>query len=177
MDEELGFLIETIDAGRALVVVDACFSGEITRASGDGPQPKIVDINDPEVAANLRLPTNFIGAEMKVTGTLPDMSPMFGDLVAIEQVFRQPQRHIMWGASTEDQVSWTSGLGNGASVFAYFVGEHLMSAPLTATFQELASPVSDDVMNYIRENDLTDQNPQMRGDNARMTLGEFFGVQ
>jgi hypothetical protein len=39
LDEELGFLIETIEAGRTLVVVDACFSGEITRGSGDGPQP------------------------------------------------------------------------------------------------------------------------------------------
>ena len=36
LDEELGFLIETIDAGRALVVVDACFSGEITRGPADG---------------------------------------------------------------------------------------------------------------------------------------------
>ena len=83
----------------------------------------------------------------------------------------------MWGASTEDQVSWTSDLGNNASVFAYFVGEHLMSAPLTSTFRDLAGPVHDDVMDWIRRSDLTDQNPQMRGDNASMTLGEFFGVQ
>ena len=34
LDEELGYLIETIDAGRTLVVVDACFSGEITRGPG-----------------------------------------------------------------------------------------------------------------------------------------------
>lgn len=177
LDEELGFLIETIEAGRALVVVDACFSGEITRASGDAPQAKIVDINDPDVVASLRLPTNFIGAELKATGELPDLSLMFGDLASIERVFQQPQRHIMWGASTEDQVSWTSDLGNNASVFAYYVGEHLMSAPLTATFRDLAGPVHDDVMSWILRSDLSDQNPQMRGENASMTLGEFFGVQ
>lgn len=177
LDEELGFLIETIEAGRALVVVDACFSGEITRASGDAPQSKIVEMTDPDVVASLRLPTNFIGAEVKTAGELSDMSLLFGDLASIERVFQQPQRHIMWGASTEDQVSWTSGLGNGASVFAYFVGEHLMSAPLSATFRDISGPVHDDVMAYVRDNDLTDQNPQMRGDNARMTLGEFFGVQ
>lgn len=177
LDEEIGFLIETLDAGRALVVVDACFSGEITRGASDAPQSKIVDINDPDVAASLRLPTNFIGAEVKTASGLADLSLLFGDLAAIERVFQQPQRHIMWGASTEDQVSWTSGLGNNASVFTYYVGEHLMSAPLNATFQDIARPVHDDVMAYIRNADLTDQNPTMRGDNARMTLGEFFGVR
>ena len=177
LDEELGFLIETIDAGRALVVVDACFSGEITRGPGDAPQSKIVDLKDPDVAASLRLPTNFIGAELKAAGEIDDMSLMFGDLASIEEVFQRPQRHIMWGASTEDQVSWTSGLGNGASVFTYFMGEHLMSAPLTATFRDIAGPVHDDTMDYIRRNDMSDQNPTMRGANANMTLGEFFGVR
>ena len=177
LDEELGFLIESIDAGRALVMVDACFSGEITRAASDAPQSKIVDLNDPEVAAHLRLPTNFITAELKSAADVSDLSLLFGDLSAVEEVFQQPQRHIMWGASTEDQVSWTSDLGNNASVFAYYVGEHLMSAPLSATFRDLAGPVHDDVMSWIRRSDLTDQNSQMRGDNASMTLGEFFGVQ
>ena len=52
-----------------------------------------------------------------------------------------------------------------------------MSAPLNSTFQDIARPVHDDVMAYIRNGDLTDQNPTLRGDNAGMTLGEFFGVQ
>jgi hypothetical protein len=177
LDEELGFLIETIDAGKSLVVVDACFSGEITRGAGDAPQSKIVDINDPEVAASIRLPTNFIGSELKAAGELPDLSLFFGDLASIERAFQQPQRHIMWGSSTEEQVSWTSGLGNNASVFTYYVGEALMSAPLTSSFRDLAGPVHDNTMEYIRNNDMTDQNPQMRGDNASMTLGEFFGVR
>ena len=43
--------------------------------------------------------------------------------------------------------------------------------------EDLAGPVHDNVMRYIKESDLTDQNPQMRGDNASMTLGEFFRVQ
>ena len=178
LDEELGYLIETIDAGRALVVVDACFSGEITRGPGDAPQSKVVLINDTtDVTPYLRLPTNFIGTEMKAAGELSDMSLMFGDLAAIEQAFQQPQRHIMWGASTEDQVSWTSGLGNGASVFTYYMGEALMSAPLSASFRDIAGGVHDNTINYNRQQDMSDQNPQMRGDNARMTLGQFFGVR
>ena len=104
------------------------------------------------------------------------MSFLFDDLASIERVFQQPQRHIMWGASTEDQVSWTSGLGNGASVFTYFVGEYLMSAPLTATFEDVSGSVHDAAIEYTRANDMSDQDAQMQGDNARMTLGEFFGV-
>ncbi len=174
LDEELGYLIETIDAGRAMVVVDACFSGEITRASGDAPQSKVIDINDSEVADNLRLPTNFITSELKAL-ELDDMSLGFGDFGDIARVFRNPQRHIAWGASTEDQVSWTSSLGNGASVFAYFVGQHLMSAPGSMTLSQLSSDVHDDVVLYIERNgNMTMQNPSMRGPNQNMTIDDFF---
>ena len=174
LDEELGFLIESLDAGRALVVVDACFSGEITRASGDAPQSKVVDLTNPEVAANLRLPTNFITSELKAL-ELYDMSLGFGDFEQIARVFQNPQRHIAWGGSTEDQVSWTSSLGNGASVFAYYVGEHMMSSTSSTTFGQIQNAVHDDVVRYI-ENDgnMTMQNPQMRGPNQNMTLEDFF---
>lgn len=175
LDEELGYLIETIDAGRALVAVDACFSGEITRASGDGPQTKIVDLDDPEVQANFRLPRSFIGAETKAVAGDAALE-LLNDLAAIEETFRRPARHIMWGSSTEDQVSWTSGLGNNASLFTYYLGEALMQAPLSASFRDLEQQVHDNTMDYILRNDLTDQNPVLRGDNADMSLGAFFGV-
>ncbi|MCK5650347.1 MAG: caspase family protein [Gemmatimonadetes bacterium] len=178
LDEELGFLIETIDAGRALVVVDACFSGEITRGPGDAPQSKVVAMDDPEVAGSLRLPTTFIGAELKAAGELEDMSLGFGDLADVARVFQSPQRHVMWGASTEDQVSWTSGLGGGSSVFTFYVGEHMRSASLDTSLQDLGRAVARDVESYIREDgNMTMQNPRMRGSNASMTLGQFFGMR
>ena len=178
LDEELGFLIETIDAGRALVVVDACFSGEITRGPGDAPQSKVVAMDDPEVAGSLRLPTSFIGAELKALGALEDMSLGFGDLSEVAQVFQNPQRHVMWGASTEDQVSWTSGLGGGSSVFTYYVGQHLQSASMDTSLADLARAVARDVESYIRDDgNMTMQNPQLRGSNASMTLAQFFGVR
>lgn len=178
LDEELGFLIETIDAGRALVVVDACFSGEITRGPGDAPQSKVVAMDDPEVAGSLRLPTTFIGAELKAAGELEDMSLGFGDLSNVARVFQNPQRHVMWGASTEDQVSWTSSLGGGSSVFTFYVGEHLRSASLDTSLQEVGRVVARDVERYIRDDgNMTMQNPQMRGSNASMTLRQIFGMQ
>ena len=174
LDEELGFLIESIDAGRTLVVVDACFSGEITRASGDAPQSKVVDLSDPTVAATLRLPTNLITSELKALN-LTDMSLGFGDFQQIAAVFQNPARHIAWGGSTEDQVSWTSSLGNGASVFAYYVGERMMEVPGSSTFADLNRLVHDDVVRYIEsDGNMTMQNPQMRGSRQSMTLDDFF---
>lgn len=175
LDEELGYLLESLDSGRTLAVVDACFSGEITRGAGDAPQSKRVDVTDPEVAASLRIPTNFIAVEPKVANDLSDLSLGFGDLNAFAQVFSNPQRHVMWGSSTEDQVSWTSRLGGGASVFTYYLGERLSSAPLSATLQEVHRQVASDVESYINDDgNMSMQNAQMRGNNASMTLEEFF---
>ena len=174
LDEELGYLIETIDAGRALVVVDVCFSGEITRASGDAPQSKVVDLTDPDVAGSVRLPTDFITSEHKALN-LTDMSLGFGDFSQIASVFENPQRHVAWGASTEDQISWTSSLGNGASVFTYYMGERMMAASGSATFAQINQAVHDDVVSYIEGNgNMTMQNPQMGGANQSMTLDDFF---
>jgi caspase domain-containing protein len=174
LDEELGFLMETLDAGRSLVVVDACFSGEITRGSLDSPQSKVVDLSDPDVASNVVLPTSFITSDLKALD-LYDMSLGFGDFAEIGRVFENPQRHLMWGASTEDQVSWTSGLGNGASVFTYFMGERMMEAGGSATFGDVQRLVHDDVVGYIEgDGNMTMQNPTMRGPNQKMTLSEFF---
>ena len=126
------------------------------------------------MAQSVTLPTNFITSELKALN-LTDMSLGFGDFGQIAEVFRNPQRHIMWGASTEDQVSWTSGLGNGASVFTYWMGEHLRLAPGSTTFSALNTAVDDDVVRYIEGNgNMTMQNPQMRGDNQTMTLDDFF---
>jgi len=174
LDEELGYLIEAIDAGRKFFVVDACHSGEITRASGDAPQSKRVSIDDPEVADNLLLPKNFITSELKALD-LGDLSPGFGDFARIADVFRNPQTHVMWGSSTEEQVSWTSGLGNGASVFTYYVGERMMQMPGSTTLGELHEAVAGDVVRYItNDGNMTMQNAQMRGPNQNVTLDDFF---
>jgi hypothetical protein len=103
------------------------------------------------------------------------MSLGFGDFGAIEQSFQNPARHVMWGASTDDQVSWTSGLGNGASVFTYYFGERMMAAPGSSTFGSVHQAVHDDVVAYItNQGNMTMQNPQMRGSNQSMSLDAFF---
>jgi hypothetical protein len=173
LDEELGYLMESLGAGRKLVVVDACHSGEITRAGSGSPQSKRVDITDPEVAEHLQLPRTFVSSELKALD-LGDMSLGFGDFSQMADVFRNPQTHIMWGSSTEDQVSFTSNLGNNASVFTYFVGEHIMNSPESITLGELQRMVHDDVSEWANEAGLTPQNPQMRGPNQNTSIGDLL---
>ncbi|MEQ1854819.1 MAG: caspase family protein [Longimicrobiales bacterium] len=170
LDEELGYLIETIDAGRAMVAIDACFSGSVTR--GDGM--KMVDLSNPEVASHTRLPSNFITSDLKAAN-LTDFSLGFGDFSAIARAMEDPQQHVMWGASTDMQVSWVGGpeLGGGSSVFAYFLGQHLTEASGSETLAQIHRDVFADVTTYSRENREL-QEPQIRGDRQSMTVAEFF---
>jgi hypothetical protein len=170
LDEELGYLIETIDAGRAMVAVDACFSGSVTR----GATAKMVDLTAPGVAEHVTMPNNFITSELKAVN-LTDFSLGFGDFSAIAQAMEEPQRHVMWGASTDMQVSWVGGpeLGGGSSVFAYYLSERLTEATGSTTLAQVHRQVSQDVTTYSRENREL-QEPQIRGARQSMSVAEFF---
>jgi len=170
LDEELGYLIETLDAGRAMVAIDACFSGSITR----GPTSKMVTLTDPGIAEHVRMPSNFITSELKAAN-LTDFSLGFGDFSAIARAMEQPQRHVMWGASTDMQVSWVGGaeLSGGSSVFAHFLKERLTAAPGSATLAQVHQQVFQDVTTYSRTNREL-QEPQIRGARQSTTVAEFF---
>lgn len=170
LDEELGYLIETLEAGRSMVAVDACFSGSVTR----GATAKMVDLTAPGIAEHVRMPSNFITSDLKAAN-LTDFSLGFGDFGAIARVMENPQRHVMWGASTDEQVSWVGGpeLGGGSSVFAFYLGQHLTEASPTTTLAQVHRQVFADVTTYSRENREL-QEPQIRGDRQSMTVADFF---
>jgi hypothetical protein len=172
LDEELGYLIETLDAGRTMVAIDACFSGSVTRAASGGPMPKGFRMDAEGVAEYMRLPSNLITSELKALN-LTDMSIGFGDFQRIAEVMDDPQRHVMWGASTDQQVSWVSDLGGGSSVFAYYLGQYLTAAAPTATLAQVHQLVREATVEYSEENTEL-QEPQMRGDRQSMTVAEFF---
>ena len=174
LDEELGYLIESIGAGRSLVLVDACFSGQITRGPANYPQSKAIPLGDAEFAESLRLPKNFIGFEVG-GNAITDMSTGFGDLSAVAEVLRASPRHVMWSSSTEDQVSWTT--GRNSSVFTQFVAERLMAAPLDRSLTEVAGAVTADVVEYInRRENMSMQDPVITGADAGLSLRELLGA-
>ena len=174
LDEELGFLIESVDAGRSLVVVDACYSGQITRGPGDGPQPKAIPLGDSEFSETLLLPKNFVAFEV-IDESGNNLPIGLGDLDAIAASMQAPQTHVMWSSSTEDEVSWTTGR---VGVFTQYVVERLMSEPAGRTLSEIAREVSDDVEEYILSTDgMTMQSPVISGRDRALTLREFFGLE
>ena len=168
-------LIETINAGRTLVVVDACFSGEITRGPADGPQSRGINLASPSVAAHMRLPRSFITSELRAL-EVTDLSLGFGDFASIAAAFESPQRHLMWSAATEAQVSWTS-VQFFSGVFTTLLVGRLRSEPGSSTFAQVHRLVHDDVVAHIEDEptgEMTMQNPQMRGDRQSMTIDDFF---
>jgi hypothetical protein len=153
-----------------MVAVDACFSGSVTR----GGTAKRVVLSDPGIAEHTHMPDNFITSELKAAN-LTDFSLGFGDFSQIARVMGNPQRHVMWGASTDMQVSWVGGpeLGGGSSVFAYYLAQHLTEASGSTTLAQVHREVSQDVVAYSREN-YEVQEPQIRGDRQSMTVVDFF---
>jgi hypothetical protein len=172
LDEELGYLIESLDAGRTLVVLDACFSGSATRGRG---LSRFLDLSDAAVAARVRLPRTFITSELRALN-ITDLSLGFGDLQGIAEVLDRPQRHLLWSASTDAQVSWTSAeYLTGA--FTTILDRRLRSEPGTATFAQVHRLVHDDVVAHTSNHpsgEMELQNPQLRGDRQSMTIDEFF---
>jgi hypothetical protein len=172
LDEELGYLVESLEAGRSLVIIDACFSGSITRGRA---QSRSIDLHDPATAARVHLPRSFITGELRALN-VTDFSPGFGDFGRVAEVLRRPQRHLMWSAATDEQKSWTSTeflLG----AFTTFLERRLRSEAGTSTFAQVHRLVHDDVARHTGNDPAAEmelQNPQLGGDRQSMTIDDFF---
>jgi hypothetical protein len=92
LDEEVGLLLQYIQARNQLVVIDACFSGTATR--GGDASPKFIAL---AAAFEIPRPKNFITNEL---GTGLGFG---GGVRALEQALANPDRHLLMAASSEDQ--------------------------------------------------------------------------
>lgn len=140
-----------------------------------GGLSRFLDLRDPAVAARVRLPRSFISSELRGL-EITDLSLGFGDFASIAEVLDRPQRHLMWSASTDAQVSWTSAeYLTGA--FTTVLDRRLRSEPGSPTFAQVHRLVHDDVVAHTTNHpsgDMELQNPQLRGDRQSMTIDEFF---
>lgn len=170
LDEELGFLLQQIQARNTLVVIDACFSGTSTRA-GPNAMAKFIA---PENADGLRTPSKFITA---------DLSGDFGfgaNAEAFTRVMSNPDRHVLMAASSEDQLSWAIGAwpdrDGPASLFTYYWAKVMRNAPTSTTFQQVSAMVADSVNRFVRQNQSVDeQTVQILGPQQGATIGGFLG--
>jgi uncharacterized caspase-like protein len=161
LDDELGFTADRLEAGRTLILIDACFSGTGTRAPGG--QPKRVEQSDLE---SLRLPARY----------LVDASASSG--AKRVEIGGEPTRHILLAASADDEVAYTAfgwpELGGTASVFTYYLALALLDASDDLTFDELGAQIRGLTLDYTMERYGEAQTVQVEGLRSTESVREFL---
>lgn len=157
LDEEIGQLMASMNAGARMVILDSCHSGTGTL----GPSYKWVDPKDPWVADALVLPEEFLTAAERA-GTNQDL-------------LDGPADHILFAACSSSQVA-SAGQGGRPSVFTYFLVLELERAGPDVRWSDLESRVRASVDAYRRNNAEVVQVPQLEGPHADSTLIDFLGL-
>ncbi len=163
LDDELGILANELNAGRALIVLDACYSGTGSRAAGGFP--KIVAFKD--VKGTLDVPKSYLSAtrgagEARSKGAIA-----------------LPAKHILLAASSDTEVSWTASgwprRGGLASVFTYYLAEAMAGAPAGTTIQQLMGQVGPQTVEYAKGKYGKTQTPQAEGTRVGEALAAYLG--
>ncbi len=168
LDEEIGYLLAQLDAGRILMAIDACFSGTISRAAG--VQAKRTELN--EIDADFRMPKTFIS---------DDLGADFGFGSGVEGLaaaLSNPDRHILMASSSEEQVSWTvGGFSSPRSLFTHYFTEALREADGRTTWNDLLRMVDGPVDDYIQSGGgrMSDQDTQLSGPGTNRSVRDFLG--
>lgn len=166
LDDELGFLANQLRTDRVLMIMDACFSGTGTMggSTGQSKEQKWVDVK-----GNTTVPATFLTSSAK--GDAPGAGAG-GDLL------REPQRHMLLAASTDDQLSWTASgwpkYGGTISVFTYYLAEALEAAAPNATFTQVMSGVQEKTLAFTEANYNARQTPRPEGSRSGMSIREFL---
>jgi hypothetical protein len=168
LDDELGFLANSLRTDRVLMIMDACFSGTGTRGAAGG-QAKEVKFSD--VQSNLTVPTSFL-TDSAPAGSTPSKSGEVSDLLG------EPARHLLLAASSDDQLSWTASgwpkYGGTISVFTYYLAEAMEAAPENATFSSIMQGVRGKTLAYTQSNYNARQTPQPEGRQSGMSIRGFL---
>jgi hypothetical protein len=171
LDEELGYLFDQLE-GQTFAAIDACFSGTISRAPGG--QAKRAEMDDPDVAENIRLSKTFIAEEL-------GGGYGFGfSESAMANLFSHPERNVVLSSSSEEQVSWTVGdWPDGsppASLFTYFLVKEMRNADASTSFRDLLTRVDEQVDQYVQDSGgrFEDQDTQLVGPNLDRSIRSFL---
>ena len=169
LDDEMGYLLQQLRTDNTLVVIDACFSGTMTR--GADAMAKFIPGDQ---AGDVRVTKSFITTE------IGSGLGFGGGIRALEAALASPDRHILMAASTEDQVSWAIGRWpdrqGPASLYTYYWAKVMSVVPANTTFQQAHVMISDSVNAYVgRSQGLSVQTAQLLGPNRNSTIGSILG--
>jgi len=163
VDDEISHALNSIGAGRVLVLFDSCHSGDATRADLSRGMPKSADIG--EVSKYIDLPEDF---------RIPPLQAGAGGAGSAPLLDTTREGRLFIAASAEDELSWVAP-NLGLSLFTYFLTERAaQSADLS--FEALVGEISPRVNQFARQYFQVPQSTHLEGSSAtaRMTLGEFF---
>ncbi|HUR92432.1 MAG TPA: caspase family protein [Gemmatimonadaceae bacterium] len=166
LDDELGFLANQLRTDRVLMIMDACFSGTGTMggSTGQSKEQKWVDVK-----GNTSVPATFLTSNDKSGAPA---SGGGGDLL------REPQRHLLLAASTDEELSWTASgwpkYGGTVSVFTYYLAEALEAAAPNATFSQVMRGVQQKTLAFTESNYNARQTPRPEGSRSGASIREFL---
>ena len=133
LDFELGALLDSLQAGHTVAVLDNCFSGTGTRGAEEGFAVRRLDIAD-------------------VAGHVAASDDPVADRPADRTA--EPERHVLLAASRSDQPSLEldglGGLPGRRGVFTHFLAAALRDAGPDATFESVVAEIRPRVMGATR---------------------------
>jgi Caspase domain len=155
VDDELLILADELNAGRVLLVLDACYSGTGSRAPRG--LPKFIRFKD--IKATTELPKSWVTSSGPNTGL--------------------PSPHILLAAASDKEVAWT---GNGwptrgglASVFTYYLVDALNRVPPGTTVDQLMQIVGPETNQFATANFARTQTPWAEGARVGEPVAEYLG--
>jgi len=152
LDEELGFLVSALGAGRALAISAACYR------AGDAPE-------------GIRLPVNFLPAEPGVVRTGTMAAPSGEELGAMVRGLRDPVGVAVWSAADPEAGCGRPGEGSPPHRFGGRVARLLGAADPDRTLEELQAALAEDPGGAP---DRTAPGPTLRGGDPAVTVEAFF---
>lgn len=162
LDDEIGFLADQLLANQTLIMIDACYSGTVSRGPGD-IQPKFIDAGS---LGDLILPRGLAGGYAQTAAT--DPSNLFGE----------PQRHVLLAASSEDELSWTAGIPDGrtepVSVYAHILDLVVREMP-DATLEEIGMEARRLTLQFQQMRGSEVQTPQVLGRSRGTSMRAYLG--
>ena len=169
LDDELGHLLDELQAERTLVIIDACFSGTATMGGGvlEAKEARESDM------INVLYPKRFVGEDRDFSE-----EPVDGEEWPFLDRLERADRHVLIAAASEEELAWTGYRApdrtEKVSLFTHFLGLAVTELGPTATFQEVLERVSMSVADVLYLNDKPVQTPQLVSTNTSQSIGSYL---
>ena len=163
LDDELGALAQRLKTNRAMLILDACYSGTGTR--NRGAQAK--GLKGDDLARMIRSPTTLGLDSVQLRG-LQDPSDE-----------GPPEGHVLLAASKSNEVSWSvetlPDSSGPAGLFTWMLVKELLAASSTTRLDSLMKKVQQQTLVFGEDVLGVTQTPQAEGTRIGSTLRSFFG--